>query len=151
MKRLALITALVLTLTGCAPAGPRDTPRSAPPAGGLDSGPPPLPDSSAPALPVPPEVTPVPGRRDRTVPWRLVGRRDGDRTLLLEITIGGPPCDAVTAVAVAEATATVSITVYAGVAGQGRCGPGVQGSVGTFRVPARLAQPLGARTLKNGP
>jgi hypothetical protein len=149
MKRLALTAALVLALTGCAPAGPRDVPRSAPPAGRTDGGPPPLPDRSTVTLPIP-EVSPVPGRRDRTVPWRLVGRRDGDRTVLLEMTIGGPPCDMVTAVDVAEAAATINITVYAGVAGTGRCSPGVRGSVATVRVPVQLARPLGTRTLTAG-
>jgi hypothetical protein len=82
------------------------------------------------------------------VPFTLV-QTEG-RTLRLEVQVGGPPCDAVLGADVDETPTTVTVTVRAGQEPGAKCGPGVVGMIGTFPVQARLREPLGARTLKDG-
>jgi hypothetical protein len=82
------------------------------------------------------------------VPFKLVGTEG--RTLRLEVQVGGPPCDAVLGADVDETPTTVTVTVRAGQELGAKCGPGVVGMIGTFPVQARLREPLGARTLKDG-
>jgi hypothetical protein len=121
-----------------------------PPTGGATGGPPPLPDVSAPAPPSLTPVTPAAGTRERTVRWRLAGRGDGDRWLLVDVAIGGPPCDAVTGVDVVESADTVTVTVYAGATTPESCARGMPARVGTARVRVALGRPLGSRALVDG-
>jgi hypothetical protein len=74
----------------------------------------------------------------------------GEATLPLDVAVGGPLCDAVTVVDVVESADRVSVSVYAGATGQASCGTGVRAMVGTVRVAAHLARPLGSRTLVDG-
>ena len=155
MRAWTLIGALAIALclgacaTGVRPGGvtvPPDT-------GAASGGPPPLPEVSTPAPPSLVPVAPVPGTRARAVRWTLAGSADGGGTLLLDVAVGGPPCDAVTAVDVMETALRVTVSVYAGAATSATsasCGPGVPAMVGTVRVPARLSGPLGPRTLVDG-
>jgi hypothetical protein len=84
----------------------------------------------------------------REVPFTLV--QSVGRTLRLEVQAGGPPCDAVLGVDVDETPTTVTVTVRAGPEPGAKCGPGVVAMIGTFPVQARLRDPLGSRTLKDG-
>jgi hypothetical protein len=84
----------------------------------------------------------------REVPWRLVSQ-DG-RALQLEVQAGGPPCDAILDVDVDEQPDAVTVTVRAGSEPDAECGPGVAAVLGTFPVTARLREPLGDRTLRDG-
>jgi hypothetical protein len=151
---LASIAAAAL-LAGCASGtgragGPVHASGGAVPPTGGTGGPPPLPDVSAPAPPSLTPVTPVPGTKERTVRWTLAGRGDGDRWLLVDVTVGGPPCDAVTGVDVVESADAVKVTVYAGATTPRSCTGGVPARVGTVRVRVSLGQPLGARVLVDG-
>jgi hypothetical protein len=84
----------------------------------------------------------------REVPFTLVATEG--RTLRLEVQAGGPPCDAVLGAHVDETPTTVTVTVRAGQEPGAKCGPGVVAMIGTFPVQARLREPLGTRTLKDG-
>jgi len=159
MRRLHLITTLILmvTIAGCATGNTGRTGQRSPspghivpPARGVSGGPPPLPDASPPISPTLTPITPVPGTRERTVRWTSAGQADDGRTLLLDVAIGGPPCDVVTAVDVAESADSVRITVYAGATTPASCTRGIPARIGTVRVRAPLAQPLGLRTLLDG-
>ncbi|HWI06933.1 MAG TPA: hypothetical protein VNT54_05405 [Solirubrobacteraceae bacterium] len=115
------------------------------------------PNASSPPAPAPAgpgagaqHAAPVAGRRERKVPWELADSRERARILELEVTLGGPPCDALTAVDVRESSARVVVTLHAGRVPGARCGPGTEALVGTFRVIAQLAAPLGRRTLVDG-
>ena len=77
--------------------------------------------------------------------WRVAGASPGSRSLLLDVEIGGPPCDVVTAVDVVETTDEVRITVHAGRQAGARCGHGVPAILGTVRVAAHLHDALGSR------
>jgi hypothetical protein len=142
--------AIALSLGGCA-TGARPGGVTVPPnTGAPPGGPPPLPEVSAPAPPSLVPVAPVPGTRERSVRWTLAGSADGGGTLLLDVAVGGPPCDAVTAVDVMESAERVTVSVYAGATATASCAAGVRALVGTFRVPAHLSRPLGSRTLVDG-
>jgi hypothetical protein len=136
---------VVLSVAACGDGARPPGAPSVPPTGRGSGGPPPLPEVSPPATPAPTPVDPVAGSRDRTARWRLAGQADGGRVLLLDATVGGPPCDAVTGVDVREASAEVTIIVYAGRTGSAPCPPGVPAILGTTRVRAVLTQPLGQR------
>jgi hypothetical protein len=145
-----VMLALVAVVTACANgAGPPGAP-SVPPTGRGSGGPPPLPEVSPPATPALTPIDPVAGTRDRTVRWRLAGQADNGRVLLLDVPIGGPPCDAATGVDVRESATEVTIIVYAGKTGSGSCPPGMPAILGTARVRAVLAQPLGSRKPVDG-
>lgn len=109
---------------------------------------------AAPGAPVPEprpqRVEPIAGQAQRDVAWELADSRAGGRSLVLEVKLGGPPCDALTDVDVRETDAVVTVTVRAGRVPGARCGPGVEAVVGTFLVIAELAEPLGGRTLVDG-
>jgi hypothetical protein len=165
-------TALLLTLAGCAGGSAQagDYPGGA---GGDDSSvnrqgtstpdspgragvkvppattgaPPAMPDRTTPTLPAPSPTTPVPGSRDRIAAWKLAGSTEDDRLLLLDVTVGGPPCDVVTAVDKAETSDMVTIKVYAGKPATATCGSGTPAMLGTVRIAVRLAAPLGGRKL----
>lgn len=146
---MLIVLALVAVVAACANgAGPPGTP-SVPPtghgSGNGSGGPPPLPEVSPPATPALTPIDPVAGTRDRTVRWRLAGPADDGRVLLLDVAIGGPPCDAVTGVDVRESATEIKIIVYAGKTRSASCPPGVPAILGTTRVRAVLAQPLGSR------
>jgi hypothetical protein len=130
-------------------SGAPEMPSEVPPSGGASPNPPPMPDETS--VPVP-GLTPVdllPGTHARIATWRLAGR-EGPRTLLLDVAVGGPPCDAVTDVDVRETTTSVRITVHAGVVAFEGCGKGVPARLGTVRVRAHLDEPLGSRRLLAG-
>jgi hypothetical protein len=152
---LAVVLGIVLPVAGCAAstggsAGSGGATEISPStAGPADSGPPPLPDSSPPSTPALVPITPQPGERERVAQWRLADRSD-DRRLLLDVTVGGPPCDTVTGVDIAETGTTVTVTVHAGRLTSADCPPGVAGALATARVAAQLARPLGDRELLGG-
>jgi hypothetical protein len=129
-----------LTACGSKPAEPAEP---------LPRTPEPRPDAAPVGPGAPPALTrPVRGSRERSVPWRPA--RLAGRSLLLDVQVGGPPCDAVTAVDVEETGEAVTVTVRAGKVPGARCGPGVPAILGTFRVEARLRDPLGSRELLDG-
>jgi hypothetical protein len=148
----------VITVAGCAAGGDHagpgrpspGPPNAVPPTGPASGGPPPLTVGSAPAMPPLTPTGPVAGTRARAVPWTPAGRSDDGRLLMLDVAVGGPPCDAVTAVDVVEASGSVTVTVHAGVVTGADCTGGIPAIIGTVRVAARLAQPLGTRTLVDG-
>jgi hypothetical protein len=153
---LALSATLGITLgvAGCAAGTGRGAQVQAsggavPPVGEATGGPPPLPDVSV-APPSLTPVAPVAGTKNRRVHWKLAGRGDSDRSLLVDVAIGGPPCDAVTGVEVVESAATVTVTVYAGTTQTEACTRGMPARIGTARVRVVLDQPLGSRTLVDG-
>jgi hypothetical protein len=155
MRKTALLAVLVLVVAVAGCAGQPGEPRppggtGVPPTGSGSGGPPPLPEVSPPASPALTPIDPVAGTRERTARWRLAGQAEGGRVLLLDVQVGGPPCDAVTAVDVSESAAAVTVTVYAGRTGSGSCPPGVPAILGTARVRAVLAAPLGSRKLVDG-
>jgi hypothetical protein len=160
MRRAVIATLLLpVAVTACAVTGgtgpadqaPAPPGRSVAPTGGATGGPPPLPDPSPPEPPSLTPTTPLPGSRDRAARWTLAGRSGDGRMLLLDVTVGGPPCDAVTGIDVEESTGVVTITVYAGAtAAATSCSRGIPAVVGTVRVPVRLAAPLAERTLADG-
>ena len=94
------------------------------------------------------EVTPVPGKRERRVPWRLVDAGPG-AAVVVEVKAGGPPCDVVTDLDVEETPSGVRLTVWAGRRPGASC-VGVPALLGTFRVRVPLAEPLGSRPLTPG-
>jgi hypothetical protein len=149
------VSGVVLVVAGCGgqtsdgggQAGPVD---SVPPATGTHepAAPPPMPDETPVPSVEPSVVTPVAGSARRTTPWRLVQvERSG---VLLEVQVGGPPCDVVTAVEVAESAREVTVTVRAGAERGARCGPGEIARLGTVWVRATFAEPLGGRRLVDG-
>jgi hypothetical protein len=120
--------------------------RSVPPASPSVS--PPVPTGSeSVAEPTPGFVAPVPGRRERRVPWRLV--RAAGRTVVVEGQAGGAPCDAVTHVDVTQSPEAVELTVWSGRTPGARC-HGIPAVLGTFRIRVSLSEPLGDRELRNG-
>jgi hypothetical protein len=134
--------ALVLAgLGGCGsePVQPAEPARAAPA---------PMPDATPVRTPTPSVTRPVRGTHERAVPAALAAR--AGRVLLLDVQVGGPPCDAVTAVDIDERRESVMVTVRAGKTPGARCGPGVAAILGTFRVEARLREPLGSRQLLDG-
>ena len=142
--------------TGCGAAssgsGPGGGGNEIPPsvAQSAQSGPPPLPGSSPPSIPSLVPITPAPGQRERVAQWHLAGQSDGGRRLLIDVAIGGPPCDAVTGLDVTETGTTVKVTVHAGRLVSADCPAGSTGALATARVVATLDQPLGNRDLLGG-
>jgi hypothetical protein len=82
------------------------------------------------------------------VPFTLVGTEG--RTLRLEVQAGGAPCDGVRKVAVQETPTKVTVTITTGPELHAKCGPGVVAMIGRIPVEAKLAAPLGTRTLIDG-
>jgi hypothetical protein len=153
----AVLLGTALALAACAgSSGNTGAPPPSPgvnavPPAGSESGPPPLPDATRASLPAPSPRDPVPGSRDRAVPWTLAGTAEGGRLLLLDVTVGGPPCDLVTAVDVAESASAVRITVHAGKPAGASCAPGPLPAIAAIeRVRVRLAAPLAGRTTVDG-
>jgi hypothetical protein len=142
----------LLVIGGCARGSQELGNPAAPSANAVGpvSGPPPLPDATPPTLGPPSPRIPVAGTRARAVPWTLAGTAAGGHLLLLDVTVGGPPCDLVTAVDVAETAGTVRLTVYAGVPTGASCRPEVPAIAATERVQVHLAAPLGTRTTVDG-
>ena len=97
--------------------------------------------------PTPGLVDPVPGGRERRVPWRLVQK--AGKVVVVEVQAGGAPCDAITDIDVAESPEAVELTVWAGRTPGARC-RGVPALLGTFRVRVPLDEPLGDRALREG-
>jgi hypothetical protein len=65
---------------------------------------------------------------------------------VVEVQVGGAPCDAVTGLDVTESATTVALTVWAGRTPRADC-HGIPATLGTFRVRVPLDRPLGERTL----
>ena len=148
---VAAVLAAVSLTAGCGSVSAGDGGSDVPfTDGGADSGPLPLPESSPPATPSLAPITPAPGRQERVTRWELAGQADGGHRLLIDVQIGGPPCDTVTGVDVSETATTVTVTVQAGRLASADCPPGVAGSLATARVEARLREPLGERKLLGG-
>lgn len=151
----AAVVFATVTLAGCGrgaggtggpgTAAPDGSPAAVPATGSV-SGPPPLVDATPPRLSPPSPTSPVPGSRARTVPWTFAGTARDGRVLLLDVTVGGPPCDVVTGAEARESATTVRVTVYAGTAAGASCGPTVPAVAATERVQVPLARPLGTRT-----
>ncbi len=99
--------------------------------------------------PEPPTIAVVAGAREREVAWRLV--RSSRRSLLVEVQVGGPPCDAVTGALADESSPhEVRLSLWAGrVAGveAGDC-TDIPATLGVARVEIELARPLGDRSLR---
>jgi hypothetical protein len=164
-RRTAVILALAILATGCGaqsvgaggvssdgtpvPGGGADIPPSSGSAssGADGSGPPAFPASSPPPTGALTPITPAAGRRERVAQWRLAGQTDDGRRLRLDVSIGGPPCDTVTGLDVAETATTVTVTVHAGRLSSAVCPSGSAGSLATARLEAHLTHPLGTRTL----
>lgn len=79
------------------------------------------------------------------MPWRLVLASGSD--LVVEVKAGGPPCDAVTGLDVAESEQTVSVAVWAGKTPGASC-PGQPAVLGTFWIRVPLAAPIGQRQVR---
>lgn len=107
-----------------------------------------LPDRTTPTLPAPSPITPVPGTRDRTADWKVAGSTSDGKVLLLDVTVGGPPCDAVTAIDTTETPNTVTIKVYAGKPAGATCDNGTPAKTGTVRATVTLDAPLGTRKVQ---
>ena len=69
-----------------------------------------------------------------------------DHDLIVEVQIGGPPCDTITAADVDEAPTQVTVTLWAGRVTGATC-TDIPAMVGTARVRVPLVEPLGDRTL----
>jgi len=136
--------------SGSTPGGGRGSEIPPSVAGSTESGPPPLPGSSPPPTPTLVPITPAPGSRDRVAQWHLAGQSDGGRRLLIDVAIGGPPCDTVTGLDVTETGTTVKVTVHAGRLVSADCPAGATGALATARLVATLDQPLGNRDLLGG-
>lgn len=110
----------------------------------------PLPSGAGPeGLPTPTVIDPVVGARERRLAWTLV--RSGGAELVVQALVGGPPCDAVTGVEVAESASTVAVTVWAGrVPGAVGCDGPQPAMVGIFWVRVPLSAPLGSRAVVAG-
>jgi hypothetical protein len=162
LRRTAVVLAVAILATGCGSQSSGGNPGSGaasgtpmndvqPSAGSATgNGPPSLPPSGPPPTPALQPISPAPGLRERVARWHLAGQTDGGRRLLVDVAIGGPPCDTVTGVDVAETGTTVTVTVHAGRLTSADCPSGAAGSLATARVEARLARPLGDRELLGG-
>lgn len=143
----AVVAALVCLLAAACGEGPPYGDRSAPPS--APSVPPAEPTGLEPVpQPTPGFVEPVTGRRERRVTWRLVDAAPGP-SVVVEVEVGGPPCDVVTDVAVTESGEAVELTVWAGRTPGARCA-GVPALLGTARLRVPLEEPLGSRDLRRG-
>ena len=131
---LAVVLGVALLATSCGSSNPGSGVN--PTGGTIDGGPPPLPQTSPPPIPTLVPITPAPGRRERVAKWRLADRSDDGRRLLVDVAIGGPPCD--------------TVTVYAGRLASADCPNGTAGSLATARVEAKLTRPLADRELLGG-
>jgi len=96
--------------------------------------------------PTPGLIAPVSGKRDRVLPWRVVGPADGPAAIV-EVQLGGPPCDVITGMDVKESADAVRLTLWAGPESGARC-QGVPALLGTFHVRVPLTAPLGNRHVK---
>jgi hypothetical protein len=139
---LTVVLGAALLTTGCSDA---DIPPSM--GGTASGGPPPLPDSSPPPTPTLLPITPAPGQRERVARWSLADSSADGLRLLVDVAVGGPPCDTVTGVEVSETDTTVTVTVYAGRLASADCPAGAAGSLATARVEAMLTRPLADREL----
>ena len=145
------LLAVALLLAACASPGAGDGPRSEPSVSPLAPVTPPSPvpvPSSEVGTPPPAVVSPVAGRRERRVAWRLVRESPGP-AVVVEVQVGGAPCDVVTGVDVTETTTSVTLTVWAGREPGADC-RGVPATLGTYRLDVRLHEPLGDRSLVPG-
>jgi hypothetical protein len=137
---VAMSAIVVLALGACGDAaGPGQSAPPQPPSQTPASTSGPTPSSTA------SEVTPVPGQRERRVPWRLVDAGPGPG-VVVEVKAGGPPCDVVTHLDVDETPSGVRLDVWAGREPGAVC-VGVPALLGTVRVRVPLAEPLGSRPL----
>lgn len=147
---LAVLVTVLLLATACGSTGVGSGPYD-----GDDRAAPPLPPSRQPVptagptpvpVPVPGVVRPVAGARERRVAWRLVRALRGP-AVLVEVQVGGAPCDVVTGVDVTESDRAVRLVVWAGREPRARCA-GPPAMLGTFRLRVPLGEPLRTRPLE---
>lgn len=105
----------------------------------------PAPDAEPVPTPDPGLISPVTGERERRVRWRFVRAAAGP-AVVVEVQVGGAPCDVVTGLDVTESTHAVVLTVWAGREPGARC-EGVPALLGTYQLRVPLTEPLGTRTL----
>lgn len=137
----------VLTMTACGTSGAGNSgtgeERSVSPTG--PSQPPSVaPSSPEPSPPEPALISPVDGQQDRRLDWVVVDATGPE--VIVEVRVGGPPCDVVTGLDVTEDSEEVTLTVWAGSEPGADCS-GFPATVGTYRVAVPLDEPLGARRL----
>lgn len=150
--RLTVLVPLLvvgLLASGCSSGGSRsgqDSPYDVPPA--TPTSPPATTDEAEPPAPELDVIDPVDGRRERQVPWRLVGPLPGP-AVVVEVQAGGAPCDAITGLDVAETPEVVTLTVWAGREPGADCA-GLPAVLGTFHVRVPLEEPLGHRRVEPG-
>ena len=96
-----------------------------------------------PSGPEPTVIDPVAGARERTLAFRFISTIGND--VVVEVQIGGPPCDTVTAADVMESPTQVLVTIWAGRTPAADC-TGVPALLGTAWVRVPLSEPLGNRT-----
>ena len=146
---LAVLVTVLLLATACGSTGARSGPY-----GGDDRAAPPVPPSQQPVptadptsvpVPAPGVVRPVAGERERRVAWRLVRALPGP-AMLVEVQVGGAPCDLITGVDVTESDRAVRLVVWAGRELGARCA-GLPAVLGTVRLRVPLGEPLGIRVL----
>lgn len=137
----------VLTVTACNSSG----------AGGSDTGEEPsvpptepsqspsvAPSSPDPNMPEPALISAVDGEQERRLAWAVVDATGP--VLVVEVQVGGSPCDVVTGLDVTEDPDEVRLTIWAGRETGADCA-GFPATVGTYRVAVPLDEPLGTRTL----
>lgn len=141
----ALLLSVMLTACGTWGAGNSGTgqERSVSPTG--PSQPPSVaPSSPEPRPPEPALISPVDGQQERRLDWVVVDATGPE--VIVEVQVGGPPCDVVTGLDVTEDPDEVTLTIWAGREPGANCS-GFPATVGTYRVAVPLDEPLGARSL----
>lgn len=149
LRRQGLSAALLVGVVCLAAAGCGETPTGVPPA------PPTAPDgegqasATPPALPPLPTLAAVPGTRVHRATWRVLAEQDpAADQVVVEVDVGGPPCDVVTGLEVNETNETVVLTVWAG-AEEGReqdCDTAPL-TLGTHALVVPLGGPLAERVV----
>lgn len=94
----------------------------------------------------PATVTPVAGAVEREATWRFVEARG--TAVVLEVDLGAPPCDVVTAVEHTETDDDVHVVVRTGAAQGADCSGGLPAVLVTARLVVQLKAPLGTRELR---
>lgn len=106
-----------------------------------------------PAVPALPTLEPVAGSRERVVTWTLHSDRidPTSTSVVVEVEVGGPPCDVVTGYDTATDPTgdDVSITVWAGLA-EGTTCAGQPALLGRHALVIVLDDPIGERELVPG-
>lgn len=102
------------------------------------------PSTPPPSMPEPALISPLDGQQERRLDWEVVDATGPE--VIVEVQMGGPPCDVVTGLDVTEDPDEVTLTIWAGRETGADCA-GFPATVGTYRVAVPLDEPLGTRTL----